>query len=177
MGCCLIVRLRMQLPLLIGATVAVIACAVIAWTVYGAIRENESNIRNADASLTWPSVKGRVTETRLDASRKPKAKTTDYTALITYTYSVNGQSYTANRIRFGAEGENTRESQQSVLNRFPEGARVDVLYDPANPAIATLLTGRAAYQQAGSYFGYTIIGLCFVGIVAAIYKFWSMQSE
>ncbi len=162
---------------LIGATVAVIACAVIAWTVYGAIRENESNIRNADASLSWPSVKGRITETRLDATRKPKAKNTDYTAILSYTYSVSGQSYSGNRIRFGAEGENTRESQQAILNRFPEGARVDVFYDPANAVSATLLTGRAPYQQAGSYFGYAVIGLCVFGIIAAVYKYWSIQSE
>lgn len=154
-----------------------IACSVIAWTAFGAIRENESNIRNADASTSWPTIMGRVTETRLSAIRPQKSKTTDYKAIVEYTYSVNGQSYEGNRIRFGAEGENTRESQQAILDRFPTGSRVDVVYDPANPASATLLTGRAEYQQAGSYFGYGIIVLCCAGIVAALYTFWSIQSQ
>jgi hypothetical protein len=61
-----------------------------------------------------------------------------------------------------------------VANLFPEGARVDVAYYPAS---ATLLTGRADYQQAGSYFGYTIIGLCLAGRAEAVYKYWSFQSQ
>jgi len=90
-------------------------------------------IESAKASTAWPTVRGTVTaaeQKKVMFRKQPK---------VTYTYVVNGTSYTSQRISFAA-GSPPRETD-AILSRYPVGQEVTVAHAPDNPAEATLETG------------------------------------
>lgn len=91
------------------------------------------NIQLAKASTSWPTVSGTVT-----ASERAKVMFRKQPR-VTYSYSVNGASFTGNRISF-AGGYPSKETD-AILGRFPVGREVVVSYAPDKPAEATLETG------------------------------------
>jgi hypothetical protein len=91
------------------------------------------NIQMARASAGWPTVTGTVTTSeraKVMFRQQPR---------VTYSYSINGASFTADRISF-AGGYPPKETD-SILSRYPVGREVVVSYAPDNPATATLQTG------------------------------------
>jgi hypothetical protein len=100
----------------------------------------------ADAAMTWPSVRGTIGASGLE-TLKTRATTgsiygpwrTIFRSRINYTYNVAGQPYTADRVAFGAIVTSSLTSLVSgQARRYPLNGKVDVYYDPANPAAAVL---------------------------------------
>ncbi|MER8577749.1 DUF3592 domain-containing protein [Mesorhizobium sp. M1423] len=105
----------------------------------------------AQKSLAEQAAKWPITAGRIDASGLQKFETRDrsgggyrpwhtvFKSRIVYSYSVAGQRYAADRIAFGA---NVTASLPSLVSgqsqRYLEGDKVEVHYDPANPAAAVL---------------------------------------
>ncbi len=91
------------------------------------------NIQLAKASTSWPTVEGTIktSETAKVMFRKQPR--------VTYSYSVNGASFTGNRISFAA-GHPPKETD-AILSRYPVGQQVAVAHAPEDPAQATLETG------------------------------------
>jgi hypothetical protein len=100
----------------------------------------------ADAAMTWPSVKGTIGESGLETlqTRATTGATygpwrTIFRSRINYTYNVAGQAYTADRVAFGAIVTSSLTSLVSgQARRYPLNGKVEVYYDPANPADAVL---------------------------------------
>jgi Protein of unknown function (DUF3592) len=91
------------------------------------------NVQKAKASVNWPTTTGTITGSDIKKvvfRRQP---------LITYSYSVNGQAFSSQRVSF-AGGYKPKEVDP-VLARYPVGGQVTVAHDPQNPAEATLETG------------------------------------
>jgi hypothetical protein len=101
----------------------------------------------AEQAAKWPTVAGRI-----DASGLQKFETRDgsegggyrpwrtvFKSRIIYSYSVAGQRYSADRVAFGAS---LTASLPSLVGgqsqRYFQGGKVDVHYDPGNPAAAVL---------------------------------------
>ena len=101
----------------------------------------------AEQAAKWPVAAGRV-----DTSGLQKFQTRDrfegsgyrpwrtvFKSRIVYSYRVAGQHYSADRVAFGAT---LTASLPSLVGgqskRYLEGSKVDVHYDPANPAAAVL---------------------------------------
>ncbi|WP_424000892.1 DUF3592 domain-containing protein [Haloarcula salina] len=62
-----------------------------------------------------------------------------YQPNVTYTYRVDGQTYTGRDIAFGTDVDtNQRDRAARVLSNYAEGSSVTVRYDPANPGDAYL---------------------------------------
>jgi len=85
---------------------------------------------------------GRIDASGLEALRAHgiyRSWRTVFRSRIVYSYSVAGQNYTADRVTFGA---NVTASLPGLVSgqarRYVEGSKVDVHYDPANPASAVL---------------------------------------
>jgi hypothetical protein len=78
---------------------------------------------------------------------------------VTYSYSVNGTSYTGNRISF-ATGCPPKETD-AILSRYPVGRDVAVAHEPGNPAQATLETGSNRQVTAEM----RLLLICFVLII------------
>lgn len=105
--------------------------------------------------LAWPSTEGVVVKTSLHrerirrlnlltSNRQPRHQ---YSSTIAYEYSVNGRSYLSNsigqvrgldRIMGKSRGEFGGAYEASWLSKYPEGKRVNVFYDPADPSTAVL---------------------------------------
>jgi hypothetical protein len=91
------------------------------------------NIQMAKASTGWPTVSGTVTTSKrakVMFRKQPR---------VTYSYSVNGASFTGQRISF-AGGYPPRETD-AILSRYPVGREVVVSHALDKPAEATLETG------------------------------------
>jgi hypothetical protein len=95
-------------------------------TVWGVYARQQSM-----RSRYWPTTAGVVTEWQYVDHRGRKSSAT-----IRYRYRVQGQTYTGELISYDKFwGDEDRRST------YPEGAQVDVHYDPADPAKAVLEPG------------------------------------
>jgi len=83
-----------------------------------------------------------------------------YQPTVTYTYRVDGRTYTGSDIAFGSDVDtNQRDRAARVLQNYAEGEPVTVYYDPANPADAYLVQ-RFDFFPAGVLvaFGLLLLG-------------------
>lgn len=96
----------------------------------------------AEQSAKWPVAAGRIDSSGLQALRNYSGYRrwrTVFKSRIVYSYGVAGQRYSADRVTFGAT---VTASLPGLVGgqarRYVEGSKVDVHYDPANPASAVL---------------------------------------
>jgi len=98
--------------------------------------------KQADASKTWPFVTGHVVESHVQAGWSEDSegdRHRSYSGEVTYTYEVNGQSFTSSQVNFGAKTSHRRpEPAQAMVNAYQAGRGVSVYYNPGNPAESVL---------------------------------------
>jgi len=97
------------------------------------------------ASPNWPFVEGEI----LAARARAHNETGDHRGTlkhewfpeVRYRYTVNGVTYTGDRLR--AFGQNHLDEQQALqeLAPFPVGQKVKVYYDPSKPTSSVLIPG------------------------------------
>ena len=98
--------------------------------------------KKADASLTWPSVLGKVLATSVRESithDEDGRQTVSYYPEVEYTYEVNGQDFTSKRLSFG--GLVTRKTRAEVvthLTQYPVDSTLLVYHNPQNPREAVI---------------------------------------
>jgi hypothetical protein len=93
------------------------------------------------ASENWPSVAGKITLSMAGSTGPRDSKT--YHPEVSYEYTVDGKTFTSKRISF-AVAQIQRASQLEIeeyLKQYPEGADVEVHYDPEDPSTSCLETG------------------------------------
>jgi hypothetical protein len=97
------------------------------------------------ASPTWPFVEGEMLESRVRAHNETGDQhgtlAREWFTEVRYRYTVDGVSYTGNRLR--AFGPRHTDEQQALqeLAPFPVGQKVKVYYDPAKPSSSVLIPG------------------------------------
>jgi hypothetical protein len=101
--------------------------------------------RASRASRSWPSVQGQViaamVEKRVDTDED--GSTTRYMPRTVYSYSVQGQQYTCDKVAIGSTPwYNTYAKAQSKL-AYEAGQKVTVSYNPEKPAKAVLEPGSS----------------------------------
>ncbi|WP_339730958.1 DUF3592 domain-containing protein [uncultured Gimesia sp.] len=104
-------------------------------------------IEQAKASQNWPTTKGVVLQSMV-ASPRSNNSSTSYTAVVSYSYQVQGQDYECGTVRFGIEiSTSDRSLAQETVKKYPVDKPVVVYYDPKNPAAAVLEPGvfKATY--------------------------------
>ncbi|MCF6116396.1 DUF3592 domain-containing protein [Mesorhizobium muleiense] len=99
----------------------------------------------AEQAARWPVATGHIDASGLqkfqirDRLKGYRPWRTVFKSRVVYSYSVAGQRYAADRVAFGSNltawlpGLVSGQSQ-----RYLQGDKVDVHYDPANPAAAVL---------------------------------------
>lgn len=99
--------------------------------------------RKAEASRSWSGIQGSITKSWVEKVVTTDADGIDFTSYkprINYQYSIGGQSYSGDRLTFGAvKNYNRRQQAEQVLAAYPENGAVTIYYDPQDPAQATLL--------------------------------------
>jgi Protein of unknown function (DUF3592) len=92
-----------------------------------------------ERSRHWPIASGIITESSVQPNysvtgRRRRSRS----ARITYRYPVNGTFYTSDLISYG---KGLFDNEYTQVRLYPQGARVEVRYDPGNPARAVLDPG------------------------------------
>lgn len=97
------------------------------------------------AMRTHQQTTGTVVETGMEtaeggAAVRTSAETTVYRPAVSYTYTVEGETYTADSIMFGTEvATNGQDRAERVRSQFEAGEPVTVYYDPGDPSDAFLI--------------------------------------
>ncbi len=73
-----------------------------------------------------------------------------YVPEITYRYEVNGRVRSGDRVFLSDTGFSKRRQAQEVIDRYPPGSAVSVLYNPANPKRACLEPVRRERRALGT---------------------------
>jgi hypothetical protein len=98
-------------------------------------------IQDARASLSWPTVRGQVTESTV--STDDSDGFIEYRASVTYEYAANGRQYVGGRISFLDESFPDPEPARDEAAQYPVGASVNVYYNPEDPSSAVLEPGAS----------------------------------
>jgi hypothetical protein len=118
------------------------------------------NREKGEASNSWPSVGGIITDARIEENTdvdEDGFSSTTYTPKWLYEYTLDGKTNTSERISFGAvRGYGRRKRAQEELDKFPVNSQVRVYYDPQNPGETVLVPGTK-----GTMMG-IIIGIIFI---------------
>ena len=97
------------------------------------------------ASPRWPSVEGVVLTSQPravhDNPAEPESAKHDWVSEVRYAYTVDGVSYTGDRLQAFGRRHMTKQEVLQELAPFPVGARVKVYHDPANPGRSVLIPG------------------------------------
>jgi hypothetical protein len=107
--------------------------------------------KNALDSRSWPVASGSIVYAEEHSSTSAVkdsdgevTSATSYGAPLAYRYEVNGKIYFSNIRTFGALAGASQDWAQSILQRYPSGARVPVFYHPADPNTAVLEPGSSS---------------------------------
>lgn len=89
------------------------------------------------SSDKWPTLQGTVQSATIKKVMTKNGTTRDE-AEIRYQYSVDGKTYTSNRIQFGGE---IFRNPSELLGQYKRGKQISIHYNPTNPSISCLETG------------------------------------
>ncbi|MCA9270730.1 MAG: DUF3592 domain-containing protein, partial [Planctomycetales bacterium] len=152
--------------LILGALFAVIGYFV-------AFTFGKPILDNANASRDWPSAPGVITRSEV-ATARSNGKTM-YSFDVVYRYSVDGREFTSSNVFFGGNGSSSHSTgAHKVAARYPRGGKVDVYYDPSEPANAVLEPG--AHWQSYAVFGAGLIFLVVGALAAGTSLFWLLAA-
>jgi len=113
-------------------------------------------------SASWPAVKGKMTFARAVPTTGNTSK--EYRLSVKYKYTVDGKSYTGERVTASDNYQKTRSLAMNVLKKYPVGGEVSVYYSPDNPASSVLKTGANKNVSMLLWGG----GICFLLALAII---------
>lgn len=108
-------------------------------------------LMKAIQSRQWPYAWGKIQKAstryvivKSAAERVGGHKSTqvDYT----YTYEVNGQPYTSQRVTFSDKIVKTAGTLEKLLQEFGNGQQVKVYYKPDDPSFSVLKPGPTVYN-------------------------------
>ena len=118
------------------------------------------NRNKAEESNNWPAVDGLITDAQIEKDTdvdEDGFSSTTYTPKWQYQYTLGEQTYTSERISFGAvRGYGRIKKAQEELDKYPVNSRVRVYYDSQNPDESVLVRGTK-----GTMWG-IIIGSIFI---------------
>jgi hypothetical protein len=141
-----------------GGFFVLVFAGIGAFLIYQSVRGRQK----ADASQSWPSTSGQITEASVShhTSTDSDGDTNDhYTPKVKYTYLAIGQEYKGDKLGFGFQQSfGSLPKAQAALARFPVGAQVTVYYDPNNPAEAVL------ERKAGGASMSLVLGIIFITV-------------
>jgi len=119
------------------------------------------DLARAADSEDWPSVSGRVIESKVVISSGGRFGVT-YDATVRYRYQVGEREYTGNRIAFLWIDASSPKAERAIA-RYPRDAVVEVRVSPTNPTLSVLEPGVHWYAYATVFVvaAFTGVGLAF----------------
>jgi hypothetical protein len=127
----------------------------------------------AKDSATWPGVKGKIVRSEVvrndDDMGRGRDRSATFMPDVGYTYSVDKTEYEGSLIAFGTRNfYGSKDYANDYVERFPEGKRVSVFYDPSNPETAVLEPGLSKKSHIPTYVGIGLIALSLIFAVVFV---------
>lgn len=100
----------------------------------------------------WPQADGRVLKSNvhvIENDRGPREGSTQpsYRPDIVFRYSVNGRDFTGRKVWLtGYDGSKRFDDARAVMDAYPAGSAVKVLYNPDDPTDAALRTAWPRWE-------------------------------
>jgi hypothetical protein len=126
------------------AIVALFLCVPVVYFQTGGIK----NVARQVVARNYPSTQGWITHSDItERAVPPHKRETSYGVSFRYRYQVGGSLFEGDRFRYNNAPSSSwdREWAESLVAAHPVGSKVQVYYNPANPADAVLdrgLSGR-----------------------------------
>ena len=90
------------------------------------------------SSRDWPVTSGVILQSYVRTKHDNLlGRTLEKGTTVTYRYTAAGRTYTGNTVSFGQ----TSGGNAEIVHRYPQGAVVEVHYDPDHPDLAVLEPG------------------------------------
>lgn len=124
----------------------------------------------AAASVSWPTTEGQITVSRVEKNEARKGGAT-YTAVITYQYSLDGQTFEGDRVWFGDDYSVSNafaSAFRAAVRRYPVGKAVKVHYDPDEPGDSVLEPGPTWSGSVFYFIGLVLMTLGSLILVSAL---------
>lgn len=104
---------------------------IIGWVLI----EDQISRARMRAAKGWAVTTGTVVHSTVGRrfNRWGRGTTIYHFPVVRYSYSVGGQDYQGDRLRFGSVETMLAARAEEMRSPFPEGAIVEVRYDPQNP--------------------------------------------
>lgn len=113
----------------------------------GLLAFGSREVSSGFSSKNWKTTQGVVIESQVvDKGHSSKSKGKNYKPVIVYSYTVDGDVFTSDRILFGMATFGTlfksgSERSREWVSQYPEGAAVTIAFNPSEPSQSTLTTG------------------------------------
>lgn len=151
---------------LLYTQIAALVCLLIsAGFLYDMLRVR----RAMEASKAWVKVEGDIvsSEAKIPPSHTSDDQS-DIDPIVLYRYRVGDQIHQGGRVKFGGQPSLSRAMAETLVAKYPPGARVDVYYDPLDPNSAVLEPRKKDSLVAKSVFALTFAVITGVLIAHAI---------
>lgn len=112
------------------AVIVILIAAVFGAILYAAGQKNKQ-------AANWPTVPGTVVSSQVQTVRGTESGVS-YEPHVVYTYTVDGQTYTGDKLNFSAWRSTGKAEPQKKVDAYPVGAEVSVHYNPKKPREAVL---------------------------------------
>lgn len=131
-----------QIFALIFVVLALVTWPICAWFIV----TGRAARAQALASQSWPTAPGTVLESKVDTSLRMLSKNRNYKHVPTvrYAYEVAGKRHEGDRIQFGLTEAASKSVAEQTIKPYPVGGKVNVFYDPKDPAKSVLETSDKA---------------------------------
>lgn len=90
-------------------------------------------------ALAWPTAEAGLSECRLQEHSDSDGTT--WEVIVRYRYGVDGREYEGNRLAFGYAASSAGAEHRAIHEKLQRATRVQVRYDPGNPARSVLAAG------------------------------------
>ncbi len=131
-----------------------------------------SNVLNARASRSWPSVKGKISKSDVriqtgSSGDQAVSSSASYHADIEYDYLVDRKKFKGSRITFGDFGTADRSDAETIRSKYPEGISVTVYYKSNDYQVSLLEPGLRTSVWVPVFFGapFLLLGLALLVLI------------
>ena len=128
---------NIALPMLLSLVFVAIGVGIILYA--------RTTSAKAQRTLAWPSVDGEIAHSAVlfenERSTDANAPRT-YKADVVYRYKVDGRNYSSTTISV-CDMSSTFRNAENIVERYPDKMKVEVYYDPSDPADCVLEPGDA----------------------------------
>jgi len=131
--------------------------------------------QEAEQAIHWPTVVGTILESRVQVRTSSSETGTEFDPVIRYRYRVQGQEY-VNSTWQKIGNSPTRQEAQDIVDRYPQGKRTTVYYDPADPQNSVLVPGNTSETSWVLWlFTYVPVGVFALAVIVSVKRRFSSR--